>query len=395
MSQFIQYSEIDGSIQNRMSGQSPSSTKRLEAINDTVQELYSEYDIQSGIRNFIANLVPNGKSIDISDFINDYKKIKDIRYLSENKHLQEFEEMEDDIFEVHIGQRARLDEYTVNWNNGKVYLKLNSRYGATSLQIHNMGSITDDGTWVADSDVSDLTTTKVTTLNQSEAIKFDVDVSASANNYAMIYNTDFNAVNLSDYINLGKFQLWVYIPSVTEFTSVGLCWGSSSANYWSAVATKQADGSELIAGWNFVEIDWVDASETGTVDEENIDYLAVKFNYTASYTNQSNFVVEAINLYLPEPFKVVYYTYYNSQKADGTFQEELSTTSTDEIIIPRRFKELLINKVLQKLWSMSIGDDSINEVRKLISGEKRLIKALSLDIGDKPKVPTRKIKIRV
>jgi len=395
MSQFIKYSEIDGTIQNRMSGQAPSETKRLEAINDSVQELYSEYDIQSGIRNFIANLVPNGKSIDISDFISDYKKIKDIRYLSNTKHIQELEEIEDDIFEVHIGQRARLDEYTANWNNGKVYLKLNSRFGSESLQIHSMGSIADDGTWTADSDVSGLTTTKVTTLNQAEAIRFDVDVSASANNYAMIYNADFNAVEMQDYINLGKFQFWTYIPSVTEFTSVELRWGSSAAAYWSAVVTKQADGSALIAGWNFVEVDWADASETGTVDEENIDYLAVKFNYTASYTDQSNFVVEAINLFLPVPYKVVYYTYFNSQQTDGTFQEALTTTATDEIVIPRRFKELLINKALQLLWPMSAGDDGVLEVKKLMSKETKLKVALSNDIGDKPKVPTRKIKIRI
>lgn len=396
MSQFLTYSEVDTAIQYRMAGQAPSETKRLEAVNTVLQDLYAEYDIESGRRESIFYVVPDGRPYDLTTNIADFKKAADLRYLAENKHDEEFTLREDDEFMVNIGRGVSINEYAINYKNGKLFLKVNTDEGVEAERLHSMASLTENGTWAADtsgSDAADLTTTDVVTLEQSECLQFNVDVSQSVNNYALIENSTLTAVDLSDYVNLGRAKFWIYIPSITNFTSVELRWGSSSTNYWSRAVTTQADGSSLIVGWNFIEIDWNGATETGTVVNTSIDYVAVKLNYAASYTDQNNFRIEEINFYLPIPMKLVYYTYYVAHNS-YTMQEDATATSGDQLLIPRRFKSLIVSKALMILMPEALGDDAEIPLRRVYAEYKDGKKSLGLDIGTKPRTPVKKFKLR-
>ncbi len=396
MSQLLNYAELDQAIQRRMSNQAPDSDVRLEAINDALNNIQTEYDIESVKREIVANMVLDGRPINLDNIASDIKNIADLRYLAPSKHDAEFTFRDDDEFVVHIGQGLKLDEYTVVYNDGVQYIKVNSSLGLKSKQLHGMTSLTNNGSWTADtanSDAKALSTTEVTVLEQSEAIRFDIDVSQSANDYALIYNADMASVDLSSYVNLGRVKFWIYLPSVTDFTSISLRWGSSSSAYWEDTVTAQANGSALIAGWNYVEFNWENATKTSTPDESAIDYLAIKLNYTGSFTDQTKVVIEKIEMFLPTPMKLVYNTYYLAKDADGTFQEEMDTDTDDKLLIPRRYKELIIAKALQILWPIAIGDDSVVEVAKARNKEKAELRKLGLDIGKKIKTPTKKIKL--
>jgi hypothetical protein len=396
MSAFLTYSELDTDIQRRMSNSAPDSTRRLGAINNSLQELYAEFDIDSGKREKILYIVPDGQALNITDAVPDFKKADDLRYLSLERHTEQFSQITDDMFSVHVGEGRRINEYTIDYNNGKLFCKVNTASGTISKQLHNMGSLTDNGTWAlnATSDAVNLTTDEVVTLTQGVNVKFDVDVSNSGNNYAMIEVPDLTAVDLSDYVGLGRFRFWMYIPSVTEFTSVELYWGSSSSDYYSKTATAQADGSPLAQGWNFIEIDALGATITGTLIDTAIDYLAVKVNYTASYTDQTGFRVENLTMFLPQAMKLSYFTYYLSQTSAGVFQEEMTATTGDQLLLPRRFKTLITLMSVYYLKPMSEGTDALvwfSGINKQIQAER--VK-LGLDIGNKPKQPGRKLKIR-
>ena len=93
MAQLLTYSEVDTDIQARMAGSAPDSTKRLNAISDSVQDLYSEFDIESGIREYIFYAVANGDTIDLTTNVADFKKVKDLRFLSTTSHNEEFAEL--------------------------------------------------------------------------------------------------------------------------------------------------------------------------------------------------------------------------------------------------------------------------------------------------------------
>jgi hypothetical protein len=186
----------------------------------------------------------------------------------------------------------------------------------------------------------------------------------------------------------------MYIPSVTELSSIELRWGSSSSDYYSKTATVQADGSPLAQGWNFIEIDANGATITGTLIDTAIDYLAVKVNYTASYTDQTGFRIENLTIYLPQAMKLAYFTYYLSQTSAGVFQEEMTAATGDQLLLPRRFKTLISLMSVYYLKPMSEGTDALvwfSGINKQIQAER--VK-LGLDIGNKPKQPGRKLKIR-
>ncbi len=396
MSAFLTYSELDTDIQRRMSNSAPDSTRRLGAINNSLQELYAEFDIDSGKREKILYVVPDGNPINITSAVPDFKKAADLRFLAPNRHTEQFSQIDDDMFSVHIGEGRRVNEYAIDYSDGKLFCKVNTDSGPTSAQLHNMGDLTANGTIAlgATSDAVNLVVDEVVTLTQSSNIKFDVDVSNSVNNYALIDITDFSDVDLTDYVGFGKFRFYMYIPSITELSSIELYWGSDSSNYYSKTTTTQADGSALAVGWNFIEIDASGATETGTVVDTAIDYLAIKVNYTASYTDQTGFRVESIAMYLPQAMKLSYFTYYLSQTSAGVFQEEMTATTGDQLLLPRRFKTLIALMSVYYLKPMSEGTDALvwfSGINKQITAERE---KLGLDIGIKPKQPGRKMKIR-
>ena len=397
MSTFLTVSEVDTAIQQRMAQQAPDSTQRLAAINNAMQDIYAKFDIDSGKRDLVTDIVFDGQPIQISGLVSDYKRAADLRYLSPNRQTEEFSYIDDDIFTTHIGEGRKLNEYSVAYSDGKLYMKANTADSQSFIQLHGMGDTAVDGTWATDAvagDATNVANESVITLTQGTNISFDVDVSQTVNNLAIIENSTVTQFDISKYKGIGKIRFWVKIPSVTDFTSVEIRWGSSSSAYWSVAATTQADGSALAAGWNFINLNWSDATETGTVDETLIDYEAVVMNYAAGYTDQTGFKVEALKMYLPEPVKMVYWTYYVSTTSANAFQEEGTATTGDLLLIPKRFKSLVTFGALQYLYPIALGDDSQVPLQRVDRDYNKAMKELDLDIAERPKTPGRKLKIR-
>lgn len=396
MSEFLNYSELDTTIQQRMKNSAPASNVRLMAINDAANNLYTVYDIESAIRSAMAYLIPNGRAINISNLVSDFKSAKDLRYLAQNKHNEEFIWRDSDLFAIHLGEGKKLNEYSVSYRNGKIYLELNSSSGVISKELHNMSSLTDYGTWTPDTVNSDAKTVaedSVTILENNISLQVDIDVSQSANDYALIENDAITEIDLTDYENLGRFQFWIYIPDVTGLTNIELRWGNDNTAYWYGVATTQSDGSPLASGWNYIEIDWADAVEIGTVDVTTVDYLAVKINYGATFIDQK-IRIEKIDIYLPMAMKLEYFTYFISKDSSGTYQEEMTETANDELLIPRRYKNLIVLDAMKTLIPIAFGDDGKTFLALISNEYKSELKKLGLDIGKSIKGNENKFKLR-
>jgi len=394
MGKFITYGELDTAIQRRMANQAPDSSRRLEAINDVIAHLSSEYDLMTSAKKIRKYIVPDGRPYYIEGVAPDFKNVKDLRNLAQEKRGVEYVQREEDELEQSIGQGRRLDEFAVMYRDGNIFMKVNSVDGPQKTTIHGMADTTGNGALTAAGDAVNPGNTDVKVLEQASAVTFDIDVSNSGDNSAQIWVDDMRAVDLSNYKLLGVIKFWAYIPSVTDFTSVSLRWGSSNSDYWSATATVQSDGTALEAGWNFIEISWADAVETGTVDNENINYLAITFNYEALYDDQTGAAVEAINIYLPQPYEIVYNTYYVARDTDGNVREAVREVDTDQLLLPVRYKELAVLKCLQWLAPMALGDDAIAFMDRWERQEMMEKKKLGMDIGKKIKTGHRKVKIR-
>jgi len=232
MGKLLTYSEVDTTIQNRMSGQSPSQTKRLEAINDCLQELQGKYDIVQTKRSASISVVAKGETAyALSNLVtdDDVKRIDELRFsVSDAAGESYFQYITYEEFMQHVADSVALNEYTLYFEDGVQYLRVNSK-GRSST-----------------------------------------------------------AVTLS----------------------------------------------------------------------------------------------------------MVYFSYFTSMKSDGTFQEKLTATATNQLLVPVRFKELVVSRSLKDLWIEALGSAGDVESAKANNKYKSELKKLGLDdTGRKPKTKQRTIKL--
>ena len=188
-----------------------------------------------------------------------------------------------------------------HWN----FLRVTNQFKTRVL--HNCNTFDGNGTWVIGDDAENITTDTGDFKESTGSVNFDVDVSDSGNDYASIQNTTMGAVDLNDFANNGYIRLWVYIPSIVDFTSVLIRWGSGSSHYWQSVAiTSDVYGRPLHTGWNHLETKWEDAAITGSPDPQGIDFLYIRFTYAATYGDQTDFRIDGIAVF-DKPFSITGY----------------------------------------------------------------------------------------
>lgn len=209
-------------------------------------------------------------------------------------------------------------------------------YPAKTLSYFN--STTDGGgTWVADttgSDATNVTQDNNEFLEGTASLNFDVDVSQSGNNLATIYNASANSADLSDYEDIASFIFEVYIPDVTNFSSITLSISSDTSstpstisNYLSATATTDIDGSAFVDGWNTVKIDWANMTKTSSPDYTAIVYYQFDFNYTGSQGDDTDFRIDNFRIVRPEKLKLYYQSWNVGNDTNGADITAFSATT--------------------------------------------------------------------
>lgn len=148
------------------------------------------------------------------------------------------------------------------------------------------------GSWVVGEDAINLTLNTTSEIRGVSAFKFDIDVSASVNNYAELRNNSFGSINISEYITSGTGVIhgWVNIPDVTNITSVSVLLASDNfVNFATFTSSLRIDGSPLANGWNHVRFNVEERVETLTPDYTAIDHVILRINYSAGQGDQSRF----------------------------------------------------------------------------------------------------------
>lgn len=229
-----------------------------------------------------------------------------------------------------IGQESWEPSWSVERRDGNSYIVVNlqSKYPATEIEACE--STTASGTWAVDStnsDATNLTVDNVTYKQGSGSFNFDITVAQSGNNKATLKNTTMTSMNLSDENEVTSWIFWVYLPTVTNFTSITLYWGSSSSAYWSNTVTTDIDGAAWVAGWNRVKIDWSSATKTSTPDVTAITYMQIDYNYGAGQTNDTDYRLDDIKLIRPEPLTFFYLSWNVGTTSGGTDLTAFAATS--------------------------------------------------------------------
>ena len=191
----------------------------------------------------------------------------------------------------------------------------------------------DDATlWTASDDATNLVTDTFTKKEGNASTKFDVNVSLSGLNRATISRT-FTNFDLSTAQDIGYFKCYIYLPTVTNFTSISLNWGNDASDYFKSTVTAQQDGTAFAVGWNNISFPWLGSTQVGTVNTQQISRFWFNFDYTVAFTSINSFRVDYLRMVIPDLMDMSYYTSYKGKSATGSSLSSFSAT-TDVFLFP-------------------------------------------------------------
>lgn len=268
--------------------------------------------------------------------------IIDVRAIGERGVI--YEKKTNVPFDYEVRRGVGLADFTMEVNNGTRVLRINSKENPKYQIIHDMGSLTDNGTWaiVAGTDAANLAVDTQNGIDSQTALRFDIDVSASVTNTATIRNTTFTAVDLTDYQNKGSVFFKVYFPAATtNITSIELRIGSDTGNYLSATKTVQSTGESFTAGKNLIRVDWSDFSTTGAPVITAIDYSEITINYGAGQTDMNGVLVDQLVARYGKLHELYYYSDQIVVTASGARSRTFST-STDTTVLGSEAESALV-----------------------------------------------------
>lgn len=157
-------------------------------------------------------------------------------------------------------QDIRTDQY--------IYEILKAYWGDDYFEIHNCDTYDGDGTWTADAGSENVSTETVNYKEGIGGVKFDTDGTDNGG----IDNSGID-IDLSDYEDTGKIQIWVYLPSITNLTTIRFLWGDNYSKYWYKDVTTDYLGNSFVVGWNLLEFDWATATKVSTPNSSSVKLL--------------------------------------------------------------------------------------------------------------------------
>jgi len=349
MAKTISLSDIDTDVQRALRntvGSPLDQTTRVRAYNRTIDFLQGKYDWNTTkkVKQFTYFQGEVDYSIENTLGVTDFKGYWDMREIDNNlpSHDKQFEDIDERLFSTWLGQNRFNRAITIEERSNDGILRILPWSSNGRTVIHQMDSLTADGTWASDTTDSDATTLAVDSVTKKEgsaSLKFNIDVSQSANDYAQVSTTTVltNGVDATNLEDVGHFRFWLglhnmsaaNITDIVNNGSIELRWGSSSSAYWSATTTTAINNGELVAGWNRVDFDWANATETGSPDVTDLDYFAVIVNYSSAQTDSNNIRVDDIVMLQPLDMELVYFSSNMVDTDDsGTADADHFTIST-------------------------------------------------------------------
>ncbi len=352
-------SELNTSVTARASGKF-TATDFLTVANDAIRELLSEIDLRSMKRksalspNLFDDIYQYSCPSDLkSDGIIDVKPQIDRAGRTDYWELvteEEFDRLKDE---------GRVDRFgdPINIYKGEAYsganliaisrddlvnkLLLSRPVDDNSLGIDSLDSV---GDWEGFGDGENLTADSDNYVKGSASINWDIN--ADGGTTAGIVKDFSDTFDISNYIGTGSFFAWAYITSATNLTNYILRIGSSSSAYYSITVTTNNEGASFYAGWNLLRFDFTNKSETGTVDTDACDYVALYITKDAAKVSETDYRFDNLVIKMGPYYDVIYYTRYAWQSSAGTYLED-ATTTTDLLNMETDEFNLAVLKTLQ------------------------------------------------
>lgn len=220
------------------------------------------------------------------------------------------------------------------------------------MAIHNLNSVTDNGTWTLIGDGSNLVSDNQYSTDGNGALKFGAVYAAGT---ATLTNSTMNTVDMTAFIDNGFIFTDVYNSSDTNLTSIKIRIGTDASNYYEMTATNRYNGQGLSKSYGQIGFDMSSKTTTGAPTITNISYVQFIVAIPVGYTG----TIRLDNLFSANPvyFTLPYYSLYNVKDSSDNYKEKVTVTS-DKILCPTEFYEAFTYKVCEMGAALKLGDQA-------------------------------------
>lgn len=186
-----------------------------------------------------------------------------------------------------------------------------------------LDAMTDDTGWIVDGSVATSLVEDAATYYQTPAsLRFQLASGTGTLTKSITSN------DLTDYQSVGVVFLAIYVPIVTNLTSITLRLGSSASDYYSVAATTGFLKAFTAGEWMLVAFDLSGATITGSPTITAIDYAQIRIATSGSI---ANFRTGSLFISLPSPHQVLYQTSAIFLPSGSTTPSNTITNDADQV----------------------------------------------------------------
>lgn len=315
------YASLIDDLRSTTRNQTDSVTALRTKINTAVREWASEYDSNSLLRKQRTALA-------LYDDVNRIPLPSDMKPeavvdLHKSKNFLQarygrYRKVTPNTFRV----MRELDTLAFEYDTGLKWLIGDFSTTVQRVVLHDMNSLTTNGTWAAADNGENVALNSVNYLTGSASVEVDL---AAAGTVVSIENSTITQVDLS---NISQLFVWVYLPTKSNLTFITLLYGVDNANYYNTSATSPYNVDSFQTGWNLVAFDL--GTLNGAVDLTAIDYLKLSITFSSTPSTLEGFLFENVMAAKGEPADLTYYSAYPWVDTSGVWKEN-STSNQDTL----------------------------------------------------------------
>lgn len=245
---------------------------------------------------------------------------------------------------------ARIPEIglAIGWENGEKYLLCK---GTSALNDMEVDDFDDEATdYTLSGDASNAVRDDTNFLSGESSLRFDITDST----HAFMVERTIESIDASEMFKLGTAFIYVYMPEV--ITSIKIRFGNDSSNYYeTALMTNQYCNTDFVADWNELGTSLQNATLTGTVDLEDITYIAVIGNNTG--ITAKGFRLDGF-FFKAGSSQVLSYNSYNivKESQDSNNWQAIVDDVNNLVLWDQDYDDLLLFKCLDKAGFFNYKD---------------------------------------
>jgi len=289
-------------------------------------------------------------------------KIIDIRRQTNRRISDNFTAQRNERFDLY--KESSDNQFTIEFDKSFKKLRVAKRL-TVGKTLHQMDTLTGNGTWATTADASNLRTDALTKVQGAASLRYDF---TGASTSGFIENSTMTAIDASAEEDIGALFLRRFFPDASAVTSINLRWGSSVSAFWDRTVTVAHDTTAFVNGFNRLRFDWNGATQTGSPNAAALNYARITTVYDG--VADTDHRDDDLTISLGALFEIVYYSKFLFRDTTTNVFQEKVTADTNIVNLDTESYNLLLYEIMVLIAQQLQGEDGILDIQ--FYEEKRL-----------------------